>query len=133
MSLWVNIVRAIHLVIVLGMVIAPFYSERMNLALYVIIVPMIVLHWVTSDNTCVLTLIEKRLRQEAGEKCDSDSDLFIGSLVSPVYDVHKSLPKFSDMIYILTLLLWLYAVFRLTRLYQGGGLVAIIGNPRNIA
>lgn len=126
MSFWAGVVRAIHLFFVLVVVISPFYAEQLSLTTYVVLLPFVVLHWVSADNTCILTAMERKLRLNAGEECSSDDDLFIGSLISPVYDVHKHLPQLSDLIYIGTLLLWLFAAFRLRELYLTNGIGALL-------
>jgi hypothetical protein len=125
MSFWAGVVRAIHLIVVLVIIISPFYAEQLSLTSYVILLPFIVIHWITSNNICILTLIEQKLRKRAGEPVCNDDDLFIGSIITPVYDVHNRLPSLSKLIYIGTGLLWLIALIRLQHLYSVKGIAPL--------
>jgi hypothetical protein len=127
MSFWAGVVRAVHLLVVLIVIISPFYAEQLSLTTYVIMVPFLVLHWLSNNNVCVLTLMERKLRKTAGQELNGDdNELFLGSIISPVYDVHNIFPDLSKTIYIGTLLLWLLAVSRLGNLYMTKGFEAML-------
>ena len=58
------------------------------------------LHWFTMNDTCVLTLIESKLR---GKR---DNQTFIGRLVKPVYNVS------SKELHVLAIGLFIYALLK---------------------
>jgi hypothetical protein len=125
-SVWADIVKAVHAALVIYIVGAPFICSNFMLTFYVVVVPFIVVHWITNNNKCILTVMEKKLREANGDKCDSHEDTFLGKLITPVYDVHKHSSKaVSKAIYVGTFLLWGFACYRLLKTYQHEGYVAL--------
>ena len=93
--LWTQIVRLLHGLLVLFMIVAPFTNNCEWVFIHSIGVPFLYIHWVLNNDTCALTEVEKIL---TGKK--SNTDTFIGSVVSPVYKLD------SGEIKMITLLLW---------------------------
>ena len=92
---WDIVVRIIHLLIIAFFIIAPFSGKCDMIVLHAILVPFLYLHWLTNNDTCALTELEKFLCNKKG-----NMETFVGSIVSPVYKIE------SNDIKILTLLLW---------------------------
>ena len=130
--IWASVVRVIHIAIVLAIIICPFIVTGVNLTLYVVIIPFIVLHWYTNNNTCALTTLERAIRRRSNPDSENvepeeKEECFTCDLIEPVYDVHKNMPSFSSNgIYIITLMLWLFAAARLRTAYQDGGYLALL-------
>lgn len=75
-----------------------------------------ILHWVSNNNTCVLTTTEKYLR---GGKND-EKDCYTCQLINPIFDVTRNYDRFSKLIYILTIGLWSISTFKLYRKFSLG-------------
>jgi hypothetical protein len=67
-----------------------------------------------NDNTCFLTLVEKYIREQNGMSI-SNADCFTCRIIEPVYDFEKNNRDASDIIYAVTLFLW---VLGFTKLYN---------------
>lgn len=75
---------------------------------------MMLLHWVTNDNACILTLIEKNIRHVLYGTVQSSTECFAHQLVAPIYDFNKNNQDISGTIYFVTLSLWLIGLYRLS-------------------
>lgn len=75
------LVWVLHVLFVAFMVWAPFSDSESALALHFLGTPFLWLHWLLNDDTCALSLLEKRLRGV------SDRNSFFHNLVSPVYKI----------------------------------------------
>jgi len=75
-----TIIGLLHFLLVLFIVMTPFIGNEYFLTLHLLIVPFIVLHWLTNQSVCALTEIEKLLTNKK-----SDDETFFGKLVGPVY------------------------------------------------
>lgn len=75
-----TIVRAVHILFIAWMVWAPWSGSRDVLVIHAVACPFLMMHWLTSTDGCVLTLMEKHLRG-----LERDDQSFIHSLVAPVY------------------------------------------------
>lgn len=64
-----------------------------------------------NDNTCVLTTIEKKIRENMGQK--DDGKCFTCKLIEPVYDFKDNNSEYSALIYGLTISLWLISCCKL--------------------
>jgi len=104
------IIRGIHLLFVLYVLFAPFINNQKSLMIYAIIIPFLYLHWITNNNTCALTTIEKYVRKEFN---NSQEDCFTCKIINPVYDVHKDYAAYSAATYIITFILWSIVLYKL--------------------
>lgn len=102
-----NIIRVLHFLLVVFIIGTPFFGEPHLMTYHFIIVPFIVLHWITNQSVCALTEMEKMVR---GTDCDEET--FFGQLVGPVY---KFKTQREENLFVWTLMgtLWLMTVFRL--------------------
>ena len=96
-----NIISFLHLIFILFVTITPFIIDNpIGLLYYCFILLFLAIHWYTNDDTCVLTLIESKLR---GKK---STETFMGKLISPIY-------KISNIeIHIFTTFLFLFALYK---------------------
>jgi len=75
-----SLINFIHILLVLFIFLTPFVGNEYYLTMHLIILPFIVIHWITNQSVCALTEIEKII---SGKK--DDDDTFFGKLVGPVY------------------------------------------------
>lgn len=74
------VISVIHYLIFLFLVLSPFFGNDYFLTIHLLVVPFIMLHWITNQSVCALTEMEKLV---TGKTCDNDT--FIGKIVGPVY------------------------------------------------
>jgi hypothetical protein len=76
----VKLIQCIHLLIMLFILMTPFFGSEYYLSLHFLVVPFIMLHWVTNQTVCALTELEKLVRGG----CASEETIF-GKIVDPIY------------------------------------------------
>lgn len=114
-----KIITLLHIFFVIFVTITPFINSNYLLFIHFIFIPFLILHWVCNDNTCVLTIVERKLRKEIYNDTD-DEDCITCKLIEPVYDFRKNYEKFSTLIYCLTIGLWLISFGKLYHKYNNG-------------
>jgi hypothetical protein len=77
-----------------------------------------ILHWITNNDTCVLTTIEKAARKIKTK--EEEDECFTCKLINPVFNFKKNNEQSSKMIYIVTITLWLLSIIKLGLKYQNG-------------
>lgn len=107
MNLITTLIRIIHLLVVIFIVVTPFLNDEYLLSMHFLIVPMIMLHWITNQSICALTEIEKLL---TGKKHDNDT--FFGKVVGPIY-MFKTHGEENLFMWTLLTGLWLITLFKL--------------------
>lgn len=107
-----KIILICHLVIVLFVVITPFFNSNYLLFMHSIIVPFIVFHWITNNDMCALTLIEKEIRKRLNKNYD-DSNCFTCKIIEPVYNFKNNNVDKKSFIYNITIFLWIVSVSKL--------------------
>jgi predicted ferric reductase len=90
------LIRCIHILIVLFVVFAPFFNNSDIVLLHTVFVPLLIFHWITNNDTCFLTELEKLFTKKKDNR-----ETFMGSIMGPVYE-----PQ-SFQIYILCIILWI--------------------------
>ena len=101
MNIAANIIAGLHILIIIFITITPFASSNpLVLIYYCYILFFIMLHWCTNNDSCVLTLIESKLRGKRS------NETFMGKLIKPVYNVS------SKELHYLALGLFFYAFFK---------------------
>ena len=53
-------VSFLHFLVLFWALVAPFHKELQ--VSYVVLMPIIVLHWILLDDSCILTVLEKHIR-----------------------------------------------------------------------
>lgn len=102
MNIPANIISFLHLLVVLFVINVPLISDNpFVLMYYCFIVFFIMIHWQYNNDTCILTVIESKLR---GKK---DNDTYFGKLMKPIYNVT------SQEIQYITLLLFSIAFLKI--------------------
>ena len=101
------LIKLIHIIVVLFLVFAPIFGDEYFLTMHLIVVPFILLHWITNQSVCALTEMEKIV---TGKTCDDET--FFGQVVGPIY---KFKTKGEENIFVWTLMitLWFITFMRL--------------------
>jgi hypothetical protein len=99
------LINILHLLLILFIVITPFLNTNYYLLIHIIIVPFIILHWLTNSNVCALTIGEYYLREKITGVPVQNQDSFFARLVEPVYDFKKNNQAEAIIIYSFTLAL----------------------------
>ena len=106
MNIAANIIAFLHLLFVIFVVTTPFATDNPFILLYYcFIIFFVMIHWYLNNDTCVLTVIESKLR---GTR---DTQTFMGRLLKPIYNVQSNEIKY------VTLFLFLFALIN-TRLWE---------------
>jgi len=116
--LW--LITLLHILFILFVVIVPFTNSNYLLLLHTVTVPFMIFHWIINDNTCALTLAEHYVRQKIYGVKSKKEETFMARLIEPIYDFKKNHKKFSDGIYVITIILWLISFSKLYFRYQNG-------------
>ena len=119
------IIVVLHFIFLLFVILTPFVGNNYFLLLHGIMVPFMMAHWYSNDNTCALTLMENKIRKILYGIDPDPNDCFTYNLIAPVYDFKKNNNDISSMIYIITIILWCYTVLRLYTNYKNGKLSKI--------
>lgn len=117
-DLILKFITGIHLLFIIFILVTPFVNSNYFLLLHMITVPFLVAHWICGDNTCVLTIVERKIRGKPKE----DKDCFTCKLIEPVYDFHKNYEYFSKLTYLVVVCLWLISVGKLYCGYRSGAI-----------
>lgn len=103
-----TIVRLVHVLFILWMVYAPFSSDKNMVVLHAFVAPFLMLHWVTMNGDCALTMLEKHIRG-----LEHDNESFMYKLVAPVYVIDDA--SMRRLVCATTVVLWSISVYRLTQ------------------
>lgn len=74
------LIQIIHFFVLTFIALVPFIGNEYWLSLHVLIVPFIMLHWLTNQTVCALTELEKVIRGG----CE-DGDTIFGQIMTPIY------------------------------------------------
>jgi hypothetical protein len=117
-----NIITVLHMLFVVFVIVVPFTSSNYLLFLHALFIPFLLLHWILNDNTCALTIIERKLRQQISGSDVIDDECITCKLIEPVYDFRKNYETFTTIIYTITITLWLISVYKLYSGYSNGSI-----------
>lgn len=102
MNTFANIIAFLHLLFVIFVTTTPFVTDSPFVLLYYcFILFFVMVHWYLNNDTCVLTILESKLR---GKK---DNDTFMGRLIKPIYNVSSNEIKY------LAILLFIFAFLKI--------------------
>lgn len=122
-ELLLKIITFAHVLFVLFVILVPFIGNNYFLLLHSIFIPFIILHWICNDNTCVLTVIEKKLRKDLNK---DEGDCITCQLIEPVYDFRKNYTKFSVIIYLIAIFLWCISAGKLFYKFKTGQVTSFL-------
>jgi len=97
-----NVIRFIHILIILFVLFAPFTNNIHLLQYHLLFVPFIVLRWIFNYDKCNITIIEQNLRN-----C-KENEGFIYKIIKPIYKPPKE--HLIIFMYLITLILWIYTL-----------------------
>jgi len=89
-----GIIQIIHFLVLLFIFCVPFFGGDYLLSLHFIIIPFIMLHWVTNQSVCALTEVEKLVRGG----CES-KDTFFGQVMDPIYKSESFIGRLAKPFY----------------------------------
>lgn len=115
-----TLVTLMHVLFIIFVVVTPFTNSNYLLLLHVVLIPFMMIHWITNDNTCVLTMMEKSLKKSLYKDNYSEENCFTCRLIEPVYNFVDDNKKFSAIIYIIVIALWLISTGKLVYKYRSG-------------
>lgn len=121
-----KLITLLHIIFILFMLLSPLMDSNYFLLLHAICVPFMVLHWICNDNTCILTVIEKKLRKEV-YGMTSDEDCITCRMIEPVYDFKNNHKLHSRIIYIITFILWIISAGKLYCKWKRGDIRDVRG------
>ena len=114
-------VKIVHILVRIFIVATPFLGDEYFLTLHLVIIPFIMLHWLTNQTVCALTEIERAVRGG----CPADetffgkimnpiymNESFVGTIISPFYEI-KDKDTEKKAVWIGLTLLWLITFIRL--------------------
>lgn len=107
------IIILLHITFILFVVLTPFIGDERLLILHIITIPFMMAHWYVNDNTCALTLLENHIRYKLNGKMPDNNDMFMYRLIAPIYDFKKNNEDISGLIYIITIIVWIIACYKL--------------------
>lgn len=101
------IIKFIHVLVVLFLVFTPFFGGEYFLTIHLMVVPFILLHWITNQSVCALTEMEKIV---TGKTCDEET--FFGQVVGPIYKF-KTQGEENVCVWTIMILLWVLTFIKL--------------------
>ena len=114
------LIVALHVLLVLFLIVAPFTNIIPLVFLHALIIPFILLHWVINDNTCALTIMEFKIREIINGGPVDRSQCFMARLMDPIYDFKKNNHSRRHFLYISMILLWFISCYKLIKLRREG-------------
>lgn len=103
----IKFIQTIHLLLIFFILFAPFSKNKKIIELHLFIIPILIFHWITNNNMCSLTVIEKVLSRNTGYH---ENEFFISKIINPVFDFSKNYEKLSIIIYLVTITLWIISL-----------------------
>lgn len=93
-------VSFLHFLVLFWVLVAPFHKELQ--VSYVVLMPVIVLHWIILDDSCILTVLEKHIRGCSGDES------YVHKFVSKIYNVPDGV--LGKLMWLYAIVTWVYAV-----------------------
>lgn len=115
-----HLIVLLHILFIIFIILAPFSNIKYLLVMHAITIPFMLLHWITNNNTCALTLIERNVRKQLYGSSYSDSDCFSCRLIEPVYDFANNMGSLNVFFYITTITLWLVSIYNIRQKFLSG-------------
>jgi hypothetical protein len=106
--IYATLIKVMHYIFIAFMLLTPFFGSEVLLTQHFIICPFLILHWLSNNDTCALTILESKLRGGV-----EDTQTFMGNLIKPIYNAHLS----SKHYYWIVTLLFLITTYKLWNYY----------------
>lgn len=119
------VVKAIHLLFVLFVILTPFFGNEILLTYHMVLVPFVMLHWLTNNDTCALTLFESKLTGL------DENDTFTGRIIKPIYNAHIQ-SKYYYLLLSFLLLVTFYKLWSQGFVYLGLVFTTLMGTFQQI-
>jgi hypothetical protein len=120
-----KLITLLHTLLIIFLAVTPLQNSNYFLMLHFITVPFLFMHWICNDNTCVLTIVEKKLRKEVLDD-DDKANCFTCRLIEPVYDFAKTRKNFRKIMYPSLIILWLLTILKFYNKYKTGEIKTIM-------
>lgn len=115
------LVRTTHFYVILFVLLTPFLTNDPSiLFLHAFFIVVVLVHWITNQNVCCLTTMEKALQKKIKGSDVNESECFTCSIINPIYDVTKNHKEFNRFSYGIIGCAWLASVWKLQSLYKSG-------------
>lgn len=131
-EIYLYIVMIIHFILVLFIIATPFTDSTFLLLMHGMIIPFIILHWLTNNNTCALTITEQFIRYQLYGEIPESGCTFIGQIIDPVYKFTENNKENVAIIYTVTIILWIITMTKLRKKYTSGDLNVYINNFKKL-
>ena len=106
-------ITILHIIVIMFVLLTPFTNSNYLLFLHFTIVPFIVFHWIINDNTCCLTVAEKKIKEYTyGKNVEMDECLSY-KLIAPIYDFTNNYKDFEMLSYLLVGVAWSMSGYKL--------------------
>ncbi len=116
-------ITLIHSLIVVFVLLAPFFGNNYFLFLHFLIIPFIIIHWILNQSVCSRTLTEQIMIKKIFGNADAD-DCVTCKIIQPIYDFKMNNKNRTGVIYAIVILLWTITASRLILKYKNGDLVS---------
>jgi hypothetical protein len=107
-------IKLIHFLFVCFVIIVPFTNLKPLLLIHCLFVPFMLIHWGFNNDSCSLTVLEEKLTKKIyGENNYKENECITCKIIKPIYNYINDKDKFTGLIWILALLLCLFAFFKI--------------------
>ena len=100
-----NIIKIIHIIIIIFMIIVPFINIPYLLILHITFSICLMIHWIMNSNECALSHIEAYYRKIP--RCNTIMNRFI----TPLYQISDN--QYIYFIWIITIILLIISLYKL--------------------
>jgi len=116
-----DLIQLIHILVRIFIFATPFLGGDYLLSLHFIIIPFIMLHWITNQTVCALTELERLARGgcESGDTFFGQvmdpiykNESFVGTIISPFYTIEDKETE-TLAVWVGLTILWLITLVRL--------------------
>jgi hypothetical protein len=116
------LIIVLHTLLVLFIVTIPFFGKNYLLFLHGLVGLAIIIHWITNNNICSLTILEYKIREIITGKPVERKDCFMARLIDPIYDFKNNNYSRRVFLYVILIGLTLLSMYKLRRNYKNGNL-----------
>uniref|UniRef100_A0A6C0CZH1 Uncharacterized protein n=1 Tax=viral metagenome TaxID=1070528 RepID=A0A6C0CZH1_9ZZZZ len=101
-----NVISIIHFFLIFYILLCPFRTVGLYCDIfYLVLIPVVIMHWLLTDDSCALTVIENYLRGMDISKVNVNNN-YMYRLIYPIYNT----PSIVNGNFIYIILLYLYII-----------------------